>query len=225
MACQSGVGFRQPVPEVCPGRLRAQVPTSVREGWLGPYWDDFSFFVESPTLGQIPGSSLLETVGVGWVGQDDFELVVCSFTLEQVLGSGVPGAVGLGWVGQDELEVVINSPTLGQLLSSNPLKTVGVGWVGQDKFEVGVVSLGMRRILGSTVLRTVSVGRLDIKEVVRVLRGQFNTVPGFGEVKRGASSCARSKVVVLSEFSPVQPLLPSWVVTLWEIGVEGVAGG
>ena len=64
------------------------------------------FFVDSPTLGQIPGSSLLETAVVGWVGQDDFELVVDGFALEQALGISVPGAVGqeglVTWVGGND---------------------------------------------------------------------------------------------------------------------------
>ena len=77
------------------------------------------------------------------------------------------------------------------------------------------------------MLRTVSVGWLNIEKVVGILRGQVNNVPGFGEVKRGASSvsCNRSEDIVMSGVSPVQPHLTSWVVTLWELGVEGVAGG
>ena len=74
----------------------------------------------------------------------------------------------------------------------------------------------MEQILGSLVPKTVVVW-LDVEKVVRVLRGQVNSIPGFGAVKREASivglvSCARSEVVVLSRVSPVQPLLPSWVV-------------
>ena len=57
------------------------VPNTVSEGRLGLGQDNFNFFVDSPTLGQIPGSNLLETVGVGWVGLDDFNLVVDGSTL------------------------------------------------------------------------------------------------------------------------------------------------
>ena len=42
------------------------MPTTVSEGRLGLYQDDSNFFIDSPTLGQIPGSNLLEMLV--WAG-------------------------------------------------------------------------------------------------------------------------------------------------------------
>ena len=114
------------------------MPKTVSEGRLGLDQDSFKFFVDSPTLGQILGSNLLKTVGVGWVGQNRFRFVVTGPTLGRVLGNGVLRTVSEGCSSGDWFDVGVVSPGMSRILGSTVLRAVGVGWFGVEKI-VGIL--------------------------------------------------------------------------------------
>ena len=69
----------------------------------------------------------------------------------------------------------------------------------------------------------------NVEEIINVLRGRVDSIPGLRVVKWGSSSVclvpgARSEVVVLCRVSPADPLLPGRAFTLRKCGVEGSAG-
>ena len=156
---------------------------------------------------------MLGTVGMGWVGQNKLKVVINSPTLGQILSSNLLETVGVGWVGQNRFRFVVNGPTLGRVLGNGELRTVSEGCSSGDWFDVGVVSPGMNWILGSTVLRAVGVGWFDVKKIVDILRERVETITGLRAVKWGSNRVC------------LVPGARSEVIVLWEIGVEGVAGG